>query len=318
MKRFVVALWLCNSFILPIQMGLPVQGFRAGVAQPVTLEKASMNDRQTALLQALENRILVLDGAMGTMIQQHHLTAADFGGPSLEGCNDYLVLTRPDVILGIHRAYFAAGADIVETDTFNSHEISLGEYDIADKAAEINRTAAQVARQAADEFSTPSRPRFVAGSIGPTTRSVTVTRNVTFERLKAGFYVQAKALIEGGADFLLIETAQDTRNIKAALLAIDELEKELGHPVFKSVSGTIEAMGTMLAGQTADALYASIEHANLLSVGLNCATGPEFMTDHIRTLHEMATTRISCYPNAGLPNEEGKYLRDARVAGRAT
>jgi 5-methyltetrahydrofolate--homocysteine methyltransferase len=267
-----------------------------------------MNDRQTALLQALDNRILVLDGAMGTMIQQQLLTAADFGGPALEGCNDHLVLTRPDVILGIHKAYFAAGADIVETDTFNAHEVSLGEYDIAHKAAEINRTAAQLARQAADEFSTPGRLRFVAGSIGPTTRSVTVTRNVTFERLRAGFYVQAKALIEGGADFLIVETAQDTRNIKAALLAIDELEKELGRPVFKSVSGTIEAMGSMLAGQTADALYASIAHANLLSVGLNCATGPEFMTDRIRTLHEMASTRISCYPNAGLPNEDGKYL----------
>src|SRR5258708_6497006 len=267
-----------------------------------------MNGRQIALLRALDNRILVLDGAMGTMIQQHNLTAADFGGPALEGCNDNRVLTRPDVILGIHRAYFAAGADIVETDTFNAHEVSLGEYDIGDKAAEINRTAAQLARQAADECSTPDKPRFVAGSMGPTTRSVTVTRNVTFEQMKAGYYTQAKALIEGGADFLLIETAQDTRNIKAALLAVDRLEKELGQPVLKSVSGTIEAMGSMLAGQTADALYSSIAHANLLSVGLNCATGPEFMTDHIRTFHEMASTRVSCYPNAGLPNEEGKYL----------
>jgi 5-methyltetrahydrofolate--homocysteine methyltransferase len=267
-----------------------------------------MNDRQEALLQALDNRILILDGAMGTMIQQQNLTAADFGGAALEGCNDHLVLTRPDVILGIHKAYFAAGADIVETDTFNAHEVSLGEYDIAHKTADINRTAAQLARQAADEFTTTGRLRFVAGSIGPTTRSVTVTRNITFERLREGFYVQAKALIEGGADFLIVETAQDTRNIKAALLAIDQLEKELGRPIFKSVSGTIEAMGTMLAGQTADALYASIAHANLLSVGLNCATGPEFMTDRIRTLHEMASTRISCYPNAGLPNEEGKYL----------
>src|ERR1700676_3816787 len=165
-----------------------------------------MNDRQTALLRALDNRILVLDGAMGTMIQQQQLTAADFGGPALEGCNDHLVLTRPDVILGIHKAYFAAGADIVETDTFNAHEISLGEYDIAHKAAEINRTAAQLARQAAEEFSTPGRLRVVAGSIGPTTRSVTVTRNVTFERLREGFYVQAKALVEGGADFLIVET----------------------------------------------------------------------------------------------------------------
>jgi 5-methyltetrahydrofolate--homocysteine methyltransferase len=267
-----------------------------------------MNDRQTALLRALDNRILVLDGAMGTMIQQQNLTAADFGGAALEGCNDYLVLTRPDVILGIHRAYFNAGADIVETDTFNAHEVSLGEYDIGHKTAEINRAAAQLARQVAEECSTPDKPRFVAGSMGPTTRSVTVTRNVTFEQMKAGYYTQAKALIEGGADFLLIETAQDTRNIKAALLAVDRLEKELGLPILKSVSGTIEAMGTMLAGQTADALYSSIAHANLLSVGLNCATGPEFMTDHIRTFHEMASTRVSCYPNAGLPNDEGKYL----------
>src|SRR5437016_1237011 len=153
-----------------------------------------MNERQKALLEALDNRILVLDGAMGTMIQQQNLTAADFGGPALEGCNDILVLTRPDVILNIHRAYLEAGADIVETDTFNAHEVSLGEYDIGDKAAEINRVAAQLARQAADEFSTPERPRFVAGSLGPTTRSVTVTRNVTFERLKAGYYTEAKSL----------------------------------------------------------------------------------------------------------------------------
>src|SRR5579884_3546483 len=204
-----------------------------------------MNDRQQALLSALETRILVLDGAMGTMIQQCHLTAEDFGGAALEGCYDYLALTRPDVISGIHRAYLEAGADIVETDTFNGHEVSLGEYDIAEKAEEINRAAARIARQAADEFSTAEKPRFVAGSMGPTTRSVTVTRNVTFERLKAGYYTQAKALIEGGADFLIVETAQDTRNIKAALLAIQQLEQDLGRPVFKSVSGTIEAMGTM-------------------------------------------------------------------------
>src|SRR5579872_5872559 len=267
-----------------------------------------MNDRQKALLEALETRILILDGAMGTMIQQQQLTAADFGGPALEGCNDHLVLTRPDAILKIHRAYFEAGADIVETDTFNGHEVSLGEYDIGEKSEEINRVAAQLARQAADEYSSAGRTRFVAGSMGPTTRSVTVTRNVTFEQMKAGYYTQAKGLIEGGADFLVIETAQDTRNIKAALLGVDRLEKELGHPILKSVSGTIEPMGTMLAGQTADALYSSIAHASLLSVGLNCATGPEFMTDHIRTLHEMASTRTSCYPNAGLPNEDGKYL----------
>ncbi|MGA2597936.1 MAG: methionine synthase [Bryobacteraceae bacterium] len=267
-----------------------------------------MNDRQQALIKALDERILILDGAMGTLIQQHTLTAEDFGGAALEGCNDHLVLTRPDVILGVHRAYLEAGADIVETDTFNAHPVSLGEYDIGEKAFEINRTAAQLARQAAEEFSTPDRPRFVAGSMGPTTRSVTVAGSVTFEALREGYYIQSKGLLEGGADFLIIETANDTRAIKAALLAIQQLEREYGHPILKSVSGTIEATGTMLAGQTADSLYASVEHANLLSIGLNCATGPEFMTDHVRTLAEMAATRISCYPNAGLPNEEGKYL----------
>ena len=151
-------------------------------------------------------------------------------------------------------------------------------------------------------------PRFVAGSMGPTTRSITVTRNVTFQDLRDGYYLQAKALLEGGADVLLLETCNDTRNVKAALLGIERAEKELGFEAPVMVSGTIEPMGTMLAGQTADAFYASIGHRNLLSVGLNCATGPEFMTDHIRTLHEMANTRISCYPNAGLPNEEMKYL----------
>ena len=267
-----------------------------------------MNDRQKALVKALEERILILDGAMGTLIQQHTLTAEDFGGAALEGCNDHLVLTRPDVILGVHRAYLEAGSDIIETDTFNAHPVSLGEYDIGHKAYEINRVAAQLARQAAEEFSTPDHPRFVAGSMGPTTRSVTVAGSVTFEALREGYYIQSKGLLDGGADFLLIETANDTRAIKAALLAIQQLEREYGHPILKSVSGTIEATGTMLAGQTADSLYASVEHANLLSIGLNCATGPEFMTDHVRTLAEMASTRISCYPNAGLPNEEGKYL----------
>src|SRR5215469_4089681 len=264
--------------------------------------------RRQALYDALASRILVIDGAMGTMLQQRHLTASDFGGPDLEGCNENLVVTRPDVILDVHRAYFDAGADIVETDTFGGTSIVLAEYGLQDRAYELNRKAAELARQAAEQSSKPRRPRFVAGSIGPTTKAITVTGGVTFEELKRAFYEQAKGLIDGGADILLVETCHDTRNIKAALLAISQLGKELGYKIPTMVSGTIEAMGTMLAGQTADALYASIAHADLLSVGLNCATGPEFMTDHIRTLHEMATTRISCYPNAGLPNDEGKYL----------
>jgi 5-methyltetrahydrofolate--homocysteine methyltransferase len=264
--------------------------------------------RRQALLDALAQRVLVLDGAMGTMLQQRHLTADDFGGADLEGCNENLVVTRPDVILDIHRAYYAAGSDIVETNSFGSTKIVLGEYALQDQAYELNFKAAQLAREAAAEFSKNGQVRFVAGSMGPTTKAITVTGGVTFDELIANYYLQAKALVDGGADILLLETCQDTRNVKAGLLAIHKLGVERGHLIPAMVSGTIEAMGTMLAGQTADAFYTSISHAELLSVGLNCATGPEFMTDHIRSIHELAATRISCYPNAGLPDEEGKYL----------
>jgi 5-methyltetrahydrofolate--homocysteine methyltransferase len=263
--------------------------------------------RLQELAKALETRVLVLDGAMGTMLQQRNLTAADFGGPSLEGCNENLVATRPDVVLGIHRAYLDAGADIIETNTFGGTRLVLAEYHLENQADELNRRAAELARQAADEFSTPERPRFVAGSIGPTTKAITVTGGVTFEELERNFHDQAKTLAEGGVDIFLIETCQDTRNVKAALLGIDRLARETGVNLPVMLSGTIEPMGAMLAGQTADAFWASVAHVDLLSIGLNCATGPEFMTDHIRTLSELAPTRISCYPNAGLPNEEGKY-----------
>ena len=264
--------------------------------------------RRQALEDALAIRILVLDGAMGTMVQQRHLTAQDFGGPALEGCNENLVLTRPDVILDIHRAYFDAGADVVETNSFGSTKIVLAEYALEARSYELNFAAAQLARQAAEQFATTARPRFVAGSMGPTTKAITVTGGVTFPDLIANYYEQAKALLDGGADMLLLETCQDTRNIKAGLLAIDRLGRELDYPIPTIVSGTIELNGTMLAGQTVDAFYTSISHAQLLAVGLNCATGPEFMTDHIRSLHELATTRVSCYPNAGLPDSEtGQY-----------
>ncbi len=263
--------------------------------------------RIQALLDALKSRIVVLDGAMGTVLQQKSLTAEDFGGPALEGCNENLVATRPDVILDVHRAYFEAGADIVETDTFGGTPIVLAEYGLQDRAAELNRRAAELARQAAEEFSKPGRPRWVAGSIGPTTKAISVTGGVTFDELRQTFYVQAKALVEGGVDVLLIETCQDTRNTKAALLATGKVREELGIDVPVMVSCTIEPMGTMLAGQTAEAFYVSIAHARPLSVGLNCATGPDFMTDHLRSLHEMATVYVSCYPNAGLPDEEGRY-----------
>ncbi len=261
------------------------------------------NERTKLLLEALDERILVLDGAMGTMIQQRNLSAEDFGGPALEGCNENLVLTRPDVIQDIHRQYFRAGAHIVETDTFGATPLVLGEYGLADQCRLINRRAAEIAREVAGEFN-----GWVAGSIGPTTKAITVTGGVTFQQLVEHFHEQALGLIEGGADVLLVETAQDTRNVKAALIGIWQAFDELGVKLPLMVSGTIEPMGTMLAGQAADAFVASLMHAELLSIGLNCATGPEFMTDHIRTIHEMALTRVHCYPNAGLPNEEGAYL----------
>jgi 5-methyltetrahydrofolate--homocysteine methyltransferase len=274
-------------------------------------------ERRKALVQALEERILVLDGAMGTMLQQRQLTAEDFGGPELEGCNENLVATRPDVILDVHRAYFAAGADMVETNSFGSTRIVLAEYDLADQARQLNRRAAELARQAADEASAGGgRPRWVAGSMGPTTRAITVTGGITFPALREAFREQAEGLLEGGADVLLVETCQDTRNIKAALLGIDDAAQALGRKAPVMVSGTIEPMGTMLAGQTAEALWVSLEHAELLSIGLNCATGPEFMTDHIRTLHTLSHRYLSCYPNAGLPNEEGKYLETPESLAR--
>ncbi|HLZ91115.1 MAG TPA: methionine synthase [Candidatus Acidoferrum sp.] len=265
-------------------------------------------ESESALRDLLSQRILVLDGAMGTMLQQRNLTAEDFGGPALEGCNENLVRTRPDVVLEIHRKYFEAGADIIETNTFGGAPIVLAEYGLADHALFLNRRAAELARQAAEEYSAPSKPRFVAGSMGPTTKAITVTGGVTFEELRNAYYLQAKGLVEGGVDLLMVETCQDTRNIKAALLAIQGLSKEIGAPVPFIVSVTIEAMGSMLAGQNIEAMWASLRFAKPLAFGMNCATGPEFMTDHIRTLSQLTHEFVSCYPNAGLPDEEGKYL----------
>jgi 5-methyltetrahydrofolate--homocysteine methyltransferase len=260
-----------------------------------------------ALRELLRERILVLDGAMGTMLQQQNLTSADFGGAKLEGCNENLVMTRPDVVLGIHRKYLEAGSDIIETDSFGGTPIVLAEYGLAEQTREINRRAAELARQAADEFSTAKKPRFVAGSMGPTTKAISVTGGVTFSELRRSFQEQARGLIEGGVDTLLVETAQDTRNIKAATLGIQDLSRELGTPIPVMISVTIEPMGVMLGGQSIEAVWASLDHLDLISIGLNCATGPEFMTDHIRTLQSLTTRCVSCYPNAGLPNEEGKY-----------
>ncbi len=264
--------------------------------------------RTQALVAALEQRILVLDGAMGTAIQGKNLTAEDFGGPDLEGCNEYLVHTRPDIIREIHEKYLESGCDIVETNTFGGTPLVLDEYGLGSRAHELNVKAAKLAREAADKFSTPEKPRFVAGSIGPTTKAISVTGGVTFESLQENFYIQAKALLEGGVDYFLLETCQDTRNIKAGILAIEKLFTEIGEQIPIAVSGTIEAMGTMLAGQSIEALYTSLSHLDLLYLGLNCATGPEFMTDPIRSLAKLAKFRIACVPNAGLPDENGCYL----------
>ncbi len=256
------------------------------------------------LTELLFDRILVLDGAMGTMLQQRHLTAKDFGGAALEGCNENLVRTRPDVVLDIHRKYFEAGSDVIETNSFGGAPIVLAEYGLAAEAHELNKRAAELARQAADGLNTTAKPRFVAGSMGPTTKAITVTGGVTFTGLREAYYVQARGLVEGGVDFLLVETSQDTRNIKAAILAIQKLSREIGTPVPFIVSVTIEPMGSMLAGQTIEAMWASLRHAKPLAFGMNCATGPEFMTDHIRTLSQLTGEFVSCYPNAGLPNPE--------------
>jgi 5-methyltetrahydrofolate--homocysteine methyltransferase len=261
----------------------------------------------TQLKKIVSERILVIDGAMGTQIQAKNLSAEDFGGPEYEGCNEYLNLTRPEVIQSIHEAYLAAGADIVETNTFGGTSIVLAEYALQDKVLEINRAGARLARAASDRFSTPGRPRLVAGAMGPTTKTLLVTGGVTFDQLTDSFYLQAKGLIEGGADLLLLETAQDTLNLKAAAIGVLKALAESGRDLPLMISATIERTGTMLAGQAVEALYTSLEHLPLFSIGLNCATGPEFMTDHIRSLAALATCYVSVYPNAGLPDEEGKY-----------
>lgn len=274
-------------------------------------------DRIAALKQLLQSRILVLDGAMGTAIQNLNLSASDFGGEALEGCNENLVLSKPQIIEAIHADYLRAGADIVETNTFGGTPLVLDEYGLSQHTFNINFEAARIARKMADQFSTESKPRFVAGSIGPTTKAISVTGGVTFEELIDHFYAQAKALQEGGVDYFLLETCQDTRNIKAALIALDKLKTESREDLPVAVSVTIEPMGTMLAGQSVEALATSISHRNLLYLGLNCATGPEFMTDHIRSLSSLSSFPVACVPNAGLPDENGNYLETPQILSKA-
>lgn len=273
----------------------------------VTSNKDAQNKRISRLRGLLKERILVIDGAMGTAIQGFKLNAEDFGGPQYEGCNEYLVITRPDVIQKIHQGYLDAGADILETDTFGSTSVVLAEYKLGHLARELNQKAAQLARELADAASTPDKPRFVAGSMGPTTKTISVTGGITWDALADAYQEQAEGLIEGGVDVLLLETTQDTLNLKAGLVGIERANKNLGTSVPAAVQGTVEPMGTLLAGQDVEALYTSVEHLDLLWIGLNCATGPDFMTDHIRTLARISKFPVSCVPNAGLPDEDGRY-----------
>ncbi|PAE26247.1 methionine synthase [Bacillus sp. 7894-2] len=260
-----------------------------------------------SLQEQLKKKILIMDGAMGTMLQRANLTADDFGGEEYEGCNENLNITAPSVIEHIHLEYLKAGADIIETNTFGATSIVLADYDLEEKAYELNKIAVEIAREAADRMSTPEWPRYVAGAMGPTTKTLSVTGGSTFENMIEAYEEQARGLIDGGADLLLLETSQDMLNVKAGFIGIEKASKKTGIKLPLIVSGTIEPMGTTLAGQSIEAFYISLEHMKPLAVGLNCATGPEFMQDHIRSLSGLASTAVSCYPNAGLPDEEGQY-----------
>lgn len=273
----------------------------------------------------LKERILILDGAMGTMIQRHHLEEADFRGEKfkdhpypLKGNNDILSITRPDIIKDIHRQYLEAGADVIETNTFSGTTIAQADYHLEDHVYELNYQSARIAREVADEFTKkePHKPRFVAGAMGPTNKTASLSpevnnpgfRAVTFDQLAVAFKQQARALIDGGVDLLLLETIIDTLNAKAALFAIQELFEETGKQVPIMVSGTItDASGRTLSGQTTEAFLISVSHVPLLSIGLNCALGASALRPYLQVLDEKAPCFVSAYPNAGLPNEFGQY-----------
>lgn len=273
----------------------------------------------------LKERILVLDGAMGTMIQRHKLQEEDFRNEELKdhpvilkGNNDLLSITRPDVIKDIHAAYFSAGADIVETNTFGSTWVAQADYKLEDWVYRINFESAKIAKEVADEFTKnePNKPRFVAGSMGPTNRLASMSPNVNdpgfrainFDQLKQAFSDQAKALLDGGADLLLVETITDTLNAKAALMAIDEIAEERGIKIPIMVSGTItDASGRILSGQNTEAFLISVSHLDLLSIGLNCALGARELKPYLNVLSSKSDFNISAHPNAGLPNEFGEY-----------
>ncbi|MBP7173725.1 MAG: homocysteine S-methyltransferase family protein [Cloacibacterium sp.] len=277
------------------------------------------------LYQALSERILILDGAMGTMIQRHKFEEEDYRGEQfknwespLKGNNDMLSLTQPQAIEEIHRQYLEAGADIIETNTFSGTTIAMADYHMEEYVYELNYQSAKIARKVCDEFTTknPEKPRFAAGSIGPTNRTLSLSpdvndpgyRAVTFEELRLAYKQQAEALLDGGSDILLVETIFDTLNAKAALFAIDEIREERNIHIPIMVSGTItDASGRTLSGQTAGAFLISVSHMDLMSVGFNCALGAKQLTPYLQEVAENSNFAVSAYPNAGLPNAFGQY-----------
>lgn len=277
------------------------------------------------LNQILQDRILILDGAMGTMLQRYNFSEEDFRGErfkdypsSLKGNNDLLSLTQPQAIADVHRKYFEAGADIVETNTFSSTTIAMADYNLEDLVYELNFESAKIAKQVADEFTkgNPDKPRFVAGSIGPTNKTASLSpdvnrpefRAITFDQLRIAYKQQVEALIDGGVDILLVETIFDTLNAKAALFAIDEVKEERALDIPIMVSGTItDASGRTLSGQTVEAFLLSISHIPLLSVGFNCALGADQLQPYLQRLSNETEFYTSAHPNAGLPNAFGEY-----------
>ena len=281
------------------------------------------------LYKALGERILILDGAMGTMIQRYNFTEEDYRGERfkdwespLKGNNDLLSLTQPEAIEEIHRKYLLAGADIIETNTFSGTTIAMADYHMEDLVYELNYESAKIAKKVCDEFTAqnPEKPRFVAGSIGPTNRTASLSpdvndpgyRAITFDELRIAYKQQAEALLDGGSDILLVETIFDTLNAKAALFAIDEIREERNIKIPIMVSGTItDASGRTLSGQTADAFLISVSHMDLISVGFNCALGAKQLTPYLEILSNHTNFGISAYPNAGLPNAFGQYDESA-------
>ncbi len=275
--------------------------------------------------ELIKDKILILDGAMGTMIQQYNFTEEDFRGDrfknfqgSLKGNNDLLTLTQPEAIKEIHRKYLVAGADIIETNTFSGTTIAMADYQMEDLVYELNFQSAKIAKEIAEEFTAkePHKPRFVAGSMGPTNKTASMSpevndpgyRAITFEELKTAYKEQAGALVDGGADLLLVETVFDTLNAKAALFAIEEIKEEKGIHIPVMMSGTItDASGRTLSGQTAEAFLISVSHIPLLTVGLNCALGAKQLTPYLQTISDKTSFGVSAHPNAGLPNAFGEY-----------